>query len=98
MMTRTSFIAGLLFAFAVTGAGAQGVTSITPAFPGVQPPVPSPVYPQPPVVQAVPRVKAPKRIESFGDRTTNCLHSFPLEAGKGNNPVNRDAYVRSCAN
>ena len=29
---------------------------------------------------------------------TNCLHLLPLNAGLGNNPANRDLYVRSCVN
>ena len=40
----------------------------------------------------------PPPINSFSDRATQCFHSFPLNAGLGNNPTNRDAYVRSCVN
>jgi hypothetical protein len=40
----------------------------------------------------------PPPINSFSDRATQCFHSFPLNAGMGNNPLNRDAYVRSCVN
>jgi hypothetical protein len=35
---------------------------------------------------------------SFSDRVTRCNHSFPLNAGIGNNPTDRDSYVRQCAN
>jgi hypothetical protein len=40
----------------------------------------------------------PPPINTFSDRVTKCLHSFPLNAGLGNNPTERDFYVRSCAN
>jgi hypothetical protein len=40
----------------------------------------------------------PPPINSVSDRVTQCLHSFPLNAGLGNNPTNRDFYVRSCVN
>ena len=40
----------------------------------------------------------PAPINSFSDRVTQCLHSFSFNAGLGNNPIGRDAYVRSCAN
>jgi hypothetical protein len=35
---------------------------------------------------------------SFSDRVTSCIHSFPLNAGIGHNPTDRDSYVRQCAN
>jgi hypothetical protein len=66
-------------------------TSIGPPVPS--PGVPSAIAPQPSV-----GVYKPPPINSFGDRVTGCLHSFPLNAGLGNNPTNRDFYVRSCAN
>jgi hypothetical protein len=61
-------------------------------------PVPSPTPPsltlqRPPVGPYV-----PPPINSFSDRVTQCNHSFTFNAGVGNNPVGRDAYVRSCAN
>jgi hypothetical protein len=37
-------------------------------------------------------------INSVGDRVTNCLRSFPLNAQLANNPANRDLYVRPCVN
>ena len=40
----------------------------------------------------------PPPINSVSDRVTQCLHTFPLNAGLGNNPTNRDFYVRSCVN
>lgn len=50
------------------------------------------VTPQPPSVYV------PPPVNSFSDRVTNCNHSFPLNAGIGNNPTDRSAYVRQCAN
>jgi hypothetical protein len=51
-------------------------------------------------IAAVPPVAPyiPPAINTFSDRVTSCLHSFPLNAGLGNNPTERDFYVRSCAN
>ena len=40
----------------------------------------------------------PPPINSFSDRVTQCNQSFPLNAGLGNNPTTRDAYVRYCVN
>ena len=64
----------------------------------IPPPVPSP-YGSPPVATVPPpRVYTPPRIDTFSDRVTRCNHSFPLNAGIGNNPVDRDSFVRQCAN
>jgi hypothetical protein len=65
---------------------------------GYIPPVPSPTPPsltlqRPPVGPYV-----PPPINSFSDRVIQCNQSFTFNAGVGNNPVGRDAYVRSCAN
>ena len=66
----------------------------------VPPPVPSPSGgpPAPSALQQGPGVYKPPPINSFSDRVTNCIHSFPLNAGIGNNPTERGAYVRQCAN
>ena len=40
----------------------------------------------------------PPPVNSFSDRVINCNHSFPLNAGIGNNPTDRSSYVRQCAN
>jgi hypothetical protein len=40
----------------------------------------------------------PPRINTFSDRVTNCIHSFPLNAGIGNNPRDQQSYIRQCAN
>jgi hypothetical protein len=40
----------------------------------------------------------PPPIESFGDRVTGCIHSYPLNKGLGNNPTGQQAYIRQCAN
>ena len=50
------------------------------------------------VAPASPGVYRPPPINSFSDRVTNCIHSFPLNAGIGNNPTDRQSYIRQCAN
>lgn len=68
----------------------------------VPPPVPSPMAggPSPQeILRGAPQINAPvQQNNSFSDRVTRCNHSFPLNAGIGNNPTTRDAYVRHCAN
>jgi hypothetical protein len=68
----------------------------------VPPPVPSPMAggPSPQeLLRGVPQINAqPSVNNSFSDRVTRCNHSFPLNAGIGNNPNDRSAYVRQCAN
>ena len=45
-----------------------------------------------------PGVYKPPPINTFSDRVRNCIHSYPLNAGIGNNPTDQGAYVRQCAN
>ena len=52
----------------------------------------------PAIVSPNPGVYKPPAINTFGDRTTNCIHSFPLNAGIGNNPRDQQSYIRQCAN
>jgi hypothetical protein len=40
---------------------------------------------------------APSR-PTFSDRVTNCIHSYALNAGVGNNPTNQTAYMGQCVN
>jgi hypothetical protein len=40
----------------------------------------------------------PPQLNTFGDRVTNCIHSYPLNAGIGNNPRDQQSYIRQCAN
>ena len=47
---------------------------------------------------APPPVYARPAQPSFSDRVTNCIHSYPLNAGVGNNPTGMNAYVGQCAN
>jgi hypothetical protein len=60
--------------------------------------------PSGPTVGAAPRTLPPVApyqpppINSFSDRVMQCNQSFPLNAGLGNNPTTRDAYVRHCVN
>jgi hypothetical protein len=49
---------------------------------------------QPPPTQ----VYRPPPINSFSDRVTNCIHSYPLNKGIGLNPTDQQAYIRQCAN
>ena len=66
----------------------------------VPPPVPSPNGGPPSPTLLRPQVAPyqPPAINSFSDRVIGCNQSFTFNAGVGNNPTNRDAYVRSCAN
>jgi len=54
--------------------------------------------PEPVLPPSSTEVYRPPPINSFSDRVTGCNHSFPLNAGIGNNPTDRSAYVRQCAN
>jgi hypothetical protein len=62
------------------------------------PPIPSPSPPSVMSLRPPPAPYTPPPINSFSDRVTQCNHSFPLNAGLGNNPTTRDAYVRYCVN
>jgi hypothetical protein len=50
------------------------------------------------VAPASPGVYRPPPVNSFSDRVTNCIHSFPLARGLGNNPNEQQAFIRQCAN
>ena len=50
------------------------------------------------VTSPAPGVYKPPPINTFSDRVRNCIHSYPLNAGIGNNPTDQSAYVRQCAN
>jgi hypothetical protein len=63
----------------------------------IPPPVPSPNTGRA-IVAPTPRVYTPPPINSFGDRVTGCIHSYPLNAGTGNNPTDQQSYIRQCAN
>lgn len=47
---------------------------------------------------APPSVYARPAQPSFSDKVTNCIHSYPLNAGIGNNPADRNAYMGQCVN
>jgi hypothetical protein len=64
----------------------------------IPPPVPSPSAVPPAPLTQPPGVYRPPPIRSFGDRATDCMHSYPLNAGVGNNPTDRQMYIRQCAN
>jgi hypothetical protein len=40
----------------------------------------------------------PPKLNTFSDRVTSCIHSFPLQGGIGNNPRDQQSYIRQCAN
>jgi hypothetical protein len=63
-------------------------------------PIPLPRSGRDAAIVASPPVRpyTPPPLNTFSDRVTNCLQSFPFNAGLGNNPTERDFYVRSCAN
>jgi hypothetical protein len=63
----------------------------------IPPPIPSPDTPRA-VVPPNPQPYRPPPVNSYGDRATGCIHSFPLNAGIGNNPTDQSSYVRQCAN
>ena len=63
----------------------------------IPPPVPS-LSGSRAIVTPNPGVYRPPAINSFGDRATGCIHSFPLNAGIGNNPTDQQSYIRQCAN
>jgi hypothetical protein len=65
---------------------------------GYIPPVPSPSRPSLSLQRPSVAPYVPPPINSFSDRVTQCNQSFTFNAGVGNNPAGRDAYVRSCAN
>ena len=67
----------------------------------IAPPVPSPnAGPTLQQILGQPTVQPykPPPINTFSDRVTNCIHSFPLNAGIGNNPRDQQMYIRQCAN
>ena len=66
----------------------------------IPPPVPSPGVGSPPAVllQPPPQPYKPPPIKSFGDRVIECIHSYPLNKGIGNNPMDQQMYIRQCAN
>jgi hypothetical protein len=39
----------------------------------------------------------PPPITTFSDRVSNCIHSYPLNAGVGNNPRDQQSYIRQCS-
>jgi hypothetical protein len=50
------------------------------------------------VAPASPGVYTPPPITSYGDRTRDAIHSYPLQKGIGNNPTDMQMYIRQNAN
>jgi hypothetical protein len=65
---------------------------------GYIPPVPAPSPPSLALPRAPTGPYFPPPLNTFSDRVMQCNQSFTFNAGIGNNPTNRDAYVRQCAN
>jgi len=63
----------------------------------IPPPVPSPDTKPPRPLTPPPAVYKPPPIKSFGDRVIECIHSYPLNKGIGNNPTDQQMYIRQCA-
>ena len=40
----------------------------------------------------------PPKINTFSDRVTNSIHSFPLQRGLGNNPTDQQMFIRQHSN
>jgi hypothetical protein len=80
----------------------QGQTRIVPRVStSVTVPPPSaglPDLPSQQLLQAPAPTYNPPPITTFGDRVTSCIHSFPLNAGLGNNPTTLGPYIGQCAN
>jgi hypothetical protein len=66
----------------------------------IPPPNRSPSGGPPPasMLQTVPQPAPLPPPASFGDKATNCMQSFPLNKGVGNNSSDMQTYVRQCAN
>ena len=72
----------------------RGSSSIPPVNQSLNPgPTPQQILNQ----QTVQPYKPPP-INTFSDRVTSCIHSYPLNAGIGNNPRDQQSYIRQCAN
>lgn len=46
----------------------------------------------------MPRSYNPPPITTFSDRVTGAIHSYPLDRGLGNNPIDQQMYIRQRAN
>ena len=67
----------------------------------IPPPNPSPSsssLPAPALTRVPPASPRPIQTPTYNDRVINCIHSAPLNAGVGNNPSDRQAYIRQCSN
>ncbi len=69
--------------------GSGGSSLVAPA---------GPPTPRQPVPQPVVQPYIPPPINTFSDRVTKCIQSYPLNAGIGNNPRDQQSYIRQCAN
>jgi hypothetical protein len=68
----------------------------------ISPSVPSPNALNSPPARALtqPMVQPynPPPITTYGDRVTGAIHSYPLDKGIGNNPVDQQMFIRQRAN
>ena len=98
MHSRLAFAAGL--ALAVVAAPAAAQIAPTPALEN-RIPAPLPPPPQPPIINGPlgqsppPGVYTPRRLNTFGDRVTGCLHQGRSDGLRGKQ---LQSYTRECAN
>jgi hypothetical protein len=64
----------------------------------VTPPLRSPGSLNPTAVPTMNQPYRPAPITTFSDRVTGAIHSYPLDRGLGNNPVDQQMYIRQRAN
>ena len=76
------------------GAARRGSGSVLPSTPSAG----LPDLPPRQLLQAPAVAPPPQAPPTFSDRVIGCIHSYPLNAGVGNNPTEQGAYVRQCAN
>ena len=65
----------------------------------IPPPVPSPSASRVGVTAgATVQPYNPPPITTYGDRVNNAIHSYPLNKGLGNNPIDQQMYIRQNSN
>ena len=98
-------LASIVAAFVLAAVASSGARAQAPGLPdpALQNRIPAPLPPpaQPPIINGPlgqsppPGVYTPRRLDTFSDRATSCLHegsSYGLRGRK------LDAYTRACAN
>jgi hypothetical protein len=98
-------VAGIVAAFVLAAVGCSGAVAQTPGLPdpALQGRIPAPLPPPapPPIINGPlgqsppPGVYTPRRLDTFSDRATSCLHEGSSHGLRGRK---LDAYTRACAN